>query len=133
MLNFEIVTIILRIKLFSLASLFLLTSIGFGVKLHYCHGNLSSITYITSLPVCDCAGEIRSMECCADVEQFYQLDKETIIPKLIQPIAFFPQHSDLQIVSLKNPTERNLPSVTIDPDNSGPPLYLEFHSLIFYA
>lgn len=123
----------LRFRLFALAALYMLLSIGFGVKLHYCHGNLSSVSYVTSTPACSCEKGFREMKCCSDVQQFYQLDEETMIREVIQ--------NDVFVIGNAHISEENeIPVSTVvisglnaEPEYAFPPKYISNHSLIFYA
>lgn len=76
MRNFEFVKTKLNLPAIFLTALYLLLSIGIGIKTHYCHGELASVSYALSSPDCACADESSEMSCCSTIERFYQLDED---------------------------------------------------------
>jgi hypothetical protein len=59
-----------------LVLLYLLTSVGLTVNVHYCGGKLKSIQLLFDAPSC-CCGETKKMDgCCEDESFFVQLDTD---------------------------------------------------------
>ena len=59
-----------------LAFLYVLTSVGLTVNVHYCGGKLKSIQLLFDTPSC-CCGETKKMDgCCDDESYFVQLDTD---------------------------------------------------------
>jgi hypothetical protein len=122
-----------KFNLLFFAAFYLLLSFGFGIKIHYCHGNLSSISYVTSLSNCECSDESTIMPCCNDVEKLFQLDEKTRLPEIFHPEFnnFIAGNCPLIV--------DNIESIEIHGSNElevidrGPPKYIKFSSLIFYA
>lgn len=76
MRNFVSVKTKLNLPAIFLTALYLMLSIGIGIKTHYCHGELASVSYALSSPDCACADESSEMSCCSTIERFYQLDED---------------------------------------------------------
>lgn len=135
MCKFEVaMTKVLRIKLLLLTTIYFLLSVGFGISTHYCHGNLSSVSYFTSTPDCECGDGLTEMGCCQTIEKIFQLDDESIVPQVLE--SQFAQLSPVveHVISIKSkaPDSKIIYQPIVHSGNA-PPIYILISSLIFYA
>ena len=122
-----------KFNLIFFATFYLLLSFGFGIKIHYCHGNLSSVSYVTSLSNCECGDESNIMSCCTDVERLFQIDEKTRLPKMLHPEFISNCVTETPLVVDKYETTEIQFSNELGIIDRGPPKYIKFSSLIFYA
>ena len=124
------------LKIFSvfLASFYLVLSFGFGIRAHYCHGDLSSITYVGISHDCSCGDQEIEMSCCSNVEEFVQFDEELVLNQFknisIDADLPFNEYDDL---TEEKDVARNFDYQIKDFNSESPPLYIQNVSLILYA
>lgn len=126
--------ILQHISLYLIAISYLLISTGFGLKVHYCHGDITSISYIVSSPICACDDGLSDMTCCNTEEKFYQLQEETLPQfqssidlNLFPLISTLYQEGDQEI---RKALDLELIEIV---DIHPPPIYLIKSSFIFYG
>ena len=96
-----------------LTLLFLITSIGLTINVHYCGGKIQSVQLLLESPGC-CCGEDREMnDCCTDQSFFVQLDTDQFLSPL-QEIEFKYHQADLT---------SDLPRLVRDPVSADLPLF----------
>ena len=127
-------TRVLRINVLLLTTIYFLLSVGFGVRSHYCHGNLSSVSYFTSLPDCECGDGLDEIGCCQTIEKIFQLNDESIVPQVLE--SQFAQLSPVveHVISLKaEAQDSKIIYQHYAHSGNPPPIYILISSLIFYA
>ena len=73
---------------FLLASLYMALTVGVGLKVHYCHGDISSIALSASALDCECGDESAEMSCCSTQQTLLQLDQECLVKEESELISF---------------------------------------------
>ena len=123
-----------RIYLILLSAVYLLLTVGFGIRAHYCHGDLSSITYVTVSPDCDCGDEDAEMSCCTTIDQYFQFTEVGLISdkkeKISCPIAFA---EVLCFECIEESQEIVKIGITSVENGSPPKKYILHSSLILYS
>ncbi|MEM7659622.1 MAG: hypothetical protein AAF399_26135 [Bacteroidota bacterium] len=124
-----------RIAAILLMGLYLLTSTGLTVNVHYCLGQIDSIQVFAPPPHCCCDDFPGMRGCCDDETFFFQLDEDQItsstlpIPQwelamVVEPLAQWEEQIE---------TEERFPASLERP----PPLRLsrriQYHSLTLYG
>ena len=133
--NFEsIMTKSLRISTLIFGVFYLALSLGFGIRTHYCHGDLSSIAYISSSLDCLCGDENGEMGCCSTEEIIFQLKEVSLVPELPQ-LSFDQVATVLPEIKYVCFIPESTSHVVSDllPGDSGPPRYIKHRSLLFYS
>lgn len=132
MRNFEIVKTKLNLPAIFLTALYLMLSIGIGIKSHYCHGELASVSYALSSPDCACGDESSEMTCCSTIERFYQLDDDVRLnQKEFSSINFNPfLFADNYFVEVESPENVH---ITVETELRVVPRYILNKALILYA
>ncbi len=126
---------LLRTSSLLLASFYLLISLGFGLKAHYCHGDLSSISYIASVNDCDCGDPSMEMKCCSNKEQFFQFDEELVLNSNKEVrFELLSAGESIQVINISTDQLELGDDLNLEviPDQ-GPPLFIKHTSLILYA
>ena len=131
-----------------LTGIILLAQTGLPLHMHYCKGMLESVAVFVSAecdkqdPVSNVLACCKKQEskschkddsCCDDEVTVLLQDFDSLIPhfeKWIQPVT-----SDLSLVIKfnANHTDYSLHFSGNQSSDSGPPIYIRFHSLIYYA
>jgi len=134
-----------------LTSLILLSQVGLPMHYHYCKGALESVSILfknaceddavamAKMPKCcqkfyknHCEKENKG--CCHDQVKVISQDLTSVMPGVIHLIPFISalnnQIIETQEIVTSTISPLSLHSIETD---SGPPIYLRFHSLIYYA
>ena len=131
-----------------LAFLILMAQVGVPMHLHYCKGMLESVSVFISnacgdheaAPVAVCCKRASTdschkedSDCCHDQVRVLQQDIQSLIPFGIKWVDISTANS--QQVTFEPVREVVKPSVftCIQDNNSGPPRYILFHSLVYYG
>ena len=122
-----------NISVLFFALFYFFLSMGFGLKAHYCHGNLASISYVIIPSECACGDMDKEMTCCFNEEQYFELDENRLLTKVevdqtSPEISLILSHKETMAsndFSFNNVIEKS--------DSGGPPIYILFTSLILYA
>jgi|WetSurMetagenome_2_1015567.scaffolds.fasta_scaffold359469_1 hypothetical protein len=133
-----------------LTSLILLSQVGLPMHFHYCKGALESVSVLfkqecnddqvamAKMPSC-CQKFLKkhceqNKDCCHDQVKVISQDLTSVLPGLVH---WTPIISELNNPLIQTP---GIVSLTISPfslhsngTDSGPPIYIRFHSLIYYA
>ena len=131
-----------------LVSLILLSQIGLPIHMHYCKGMLESVSIFFSA-VCDDHEDISSLPSCCQKANGSTCQKESSccddeITVLLQDFDSTLPHFDKWDNSFALVKSISIPDISFDVTNSwetptshaldsGPPIYILFSSLIFYA
>ena len=133
---------------YSLTTIILLSQTGLPLHMHYCKGMLESVSVffnaacneheeIADLPACCQKMALASCEkeesCCDDEVTVLLQDFDSLLPqfdKWDQAIVY--EHSTAFPFNA-NAENYSTEVVTNQSSNSGPPIYIRFHSLIYYA
>lgn len=124
-----------RIGAFLFIGLYLLTSAGLTVNVHYCLGQLDSIQVFAPPPHCCCDDVPGMIGCCDNETYFFQLDEEQIatstlpIPQWDLPAVVEPTPTPLVLIQ----DQEFLPSSLERPPPPGSQLRIRFHSLTLYG
>ena len=133
-----------------LTSLVLVAQVGLPMHYHYCKGALESVSILFSkaceddkalatMPECckklyqkHCSKENNG--CCHDQVKVVNQDLTSLVPGFIQWMPVILENNNLEI---KTPgidsSTFSLFSSNSDGSDSGPPIYIRYHSLIYYA
>ena len=133
---------------YSLTAMILLSQTGLPLHMHYCKGMLESVSVFVSSE-CDNHEEISDLPACCQKLAAATCEKDDYccddeIAVLLQDLDSLMPHftkwdvqgaiSDPVQFSLSPDIENHSPEfVSNESSNSGPPIYILFHSLIFYA
>lgn len=133
---------------YSLTAIILLSQTGLPVHMHYCKGMLESVSVFVSSE-CDNHEEIPDLPACCQKFVAATCEKDDNccddeVAVLLQDIDSLMPHFakwDVQAAinnqfeySLTQDFEYQSPEIeTHESSNSGPPIYILFHSLIYYA
>ncbi len=136
---------------FGLTFLILLSQVGVPMHFHYCKGALESVSIlikktcndadmaVAGMPACckkfyakQC--EKKNNGCCHDQVKVFNQDLTSVVPGYLYWMpALMANHQPL----LKAPGIITLTISAFSPNSnvsdSGPPIYIRFHSLIYYA
>ena len=117
-----------------LSVFYLSLSIGFGLRAHYCHEDISSVSYASISLECECSEDALDVSCCTTVEQYFQFDEEIILrnDKSIDLSAKLHEVKNFQLDLIEQETTTFQPTTFLVVDY-GPPKYLKHTSLILYA
>ena len=123
-----------HIAVYLVAISYLMVSTGVGLQVHYCHGDVTSISYIGASPICACDSDESEMSCCSTEENFYQFQEESLIQiQETLKLELFP--SIVEIAqddrSRYNPESKFLLQEHLD--INAPPIYLVKSAFIFYG
>lgn len=134
---------------YMLAMLILIAQVGIPMHLHYCKGILESVSvFVTNTcgdhtkaaPIATCCKDIQKdtchkedSDCCHDQVRVLQQDIQSLIPFGIKWVDISTANSPQ--VTYDPVREVVKPSVftCIQDNNSGPPRYILFHSLVYYG
>ena len=125
-----------KIQIFALflSAFYLTLSIGFGLRAHYCHEDISTISYASIAIECECGDESADMSCCSTVEEYFQFDEEIILTEEGTFVldGLYPEVKNFQLQIVDQET-KSIQSTTYLIVDNGPPKYLKHTSLILYA
>jgi len=122
------------IGLYFVAFSYLLVSTGFGLKVHYCHDDITSISYIVLSPECACDEELSELDCCSTEEKFYQFQEESLVKieqSLDSEITPWPKEIDQYDRKIINDESNFLYKEVID--IQAPKIYLIKSAFIHYG
>lgn len=133
MINFvQVMETIRRGFILIFTATYFLLSVGLGITVHYCHGDLSSVSYITSSPECECENGSMDMACCSTIQQYYQLDEEGLTTTADISLSIPIISEDFRNEFVPYAEERTriiLDQVMVE----SPPKYILFSKLVLYA
>ena len=120
---------------FILAVFYFLSTMGYGVNVHYCLGRIADVSYafVETSCACDDAGIVENDPCCDEVTIFNQIKDShespaqiSVAPPIAQPV---------ELPSLNVDEETIAVSTDFIPESNAPPrpIYIDICSLIFYA
>ena len=124
-----------KIYVVLLSAVYLLLTVGFGLRTHYCHGDISSITYVTASPDCECGDEESEMSCCTTVDQYFQFSEIGVISQSYKKIPAPIDGTSIVHADFIPQRSYNFIDVqSFDQEVSGsPPRYILHSSLILYS
>jgi len=135
---------------YMLTSLILLSQVGLPMHFHYCKGSLESVSFlfrnscddeVAMAKMPDCCKKLyqkhcekKDNGCCHDKVKVLNQELTSLLPvfHVLTPVEVEKNES----IVITPATESNkvlpffLPNIVSD---SGPPIYIRFHSLIYYA
>jgi hypothetical protein len=134
-----------------LTSLILLSQVGLPMHYHYCKGALESVSILFSKACDDDAKALASMSecckkfykqhckkenngCCHDQVKVISQDLTSVMPGVLHlnPVAIEISNQVIQTQEIVSSTISPFSLHSIETD-SGPPIYIRFHSLIYYS
>lgn len=135
---------------YSLTAIILLSQTGLPLHMHYCKGMLESVSVFVSaqcddhqeiapvdLPACcqkmAAASCEREDSCCDDEITVLLHDFDSLLPHFDKWNPAFAVEPSMDFPFIPNQENQSTDFVTSPSSNSGPPIYILFHSLIYYA
>ena len=105
---------------------YLLSSIGYGLEIHYCLGKVSDVSYILFDAHCPCDAShdaATALTCCEDREFFNQIEEEHSVPAT--PVVHAAGMALLPTLSLDTDPQLQQPTQPLYDVDRGPPLVLD--------
>lgn len=121
-----------------LAIFYFFSSVGYGLEVHYCLGEVSDVSYalLDTHCACDLLDEPHERKCCEEKSFFNQLESEHSAPSLTDvSMVLLPVAAELDWNAMQSSDASSLKSYNFI--DRGPPKsrdrIIEFHSLIIYG
>lgn len=122
-----------------LAFLLLVSNIGFAIDVHYCGGNIASIslsTKVSASPEKKCCGaKEKKNSCCKDKLVHFEKKSDNATLKIFFFQLAFPaviqQYNPITFLAV--PNFKNNQVIAYCSDANAPPLFKLYHQYIFYA
>lgn len=125
-----------RLAAIFLTGFYVIATIGVAINVHYCHGEVASVSVYFSVDSCACGKVIGKNHCCDDQTFLFQLEEDQ---RVSESLAFvFTQQAPAAPVSIPDiPVVDNgsgiLPSLCPNPPPSSQPAWLLHQAFILYG
>jgi len=134
---------------YALSAVILLSQAGLPLHMHYCKGMLESVSVFFSSACDDLTGVVKADACCTSTSPGHCAKEESDccddeVKVLLQDfdslVPHFDKFADIQSIACSaghtifgETGSSSLPGAAIQHQDTGPPIYILFGSLIFYA
>ncbi len=114
---------------------YLLATIGVAVNVHYCHGDIASVTVYMSHGSCGCEEEMGMDACCDDATYQFQLQEEQQVPSSVTIQAPFVADVPVEFVRSEKSIQSQgfIPAYQPDPSPPQVPSWLKNQTFLFYG
>ena len=126
-----------RFLTISMAMMYFLLTAGLTINVHYCLGEIESITPFVKAYSCCCGTNEMPMDCCGDEQMIFQFSPDDQLVKSDNSIFKAPLLETIEIASLRFIENEDHQKVIIKSCKSPPPdripIWLKNSSFIFYG
>jgi hypothetical protein len=121
----------------SLAMMYLLLTAGFTINIHYCLGEIQSVTPFVKADSCCCGTDEMPVDCCGDEQMIFQFSPDDQLIKSDYSIFKAPLLEPIEIASVRCIENEDHQKVILKFCKSPPPdkipIWLKNSNFIFYG
>ena len=126
-----------RFLIILFASFYLLLTAGFTINIHYCLGEVESITPFIQADVCCCGTDEMPMDCCGDKQMVFQFSPDDQLIKSEHSVFKAPLLETIEIASVRSLENEGHQKVIYKFYKSPPPekvpIWLKYSNFTFYG
>jgi len=126
-----------RFLVISFAIFYLLLTAGFTVNIHYCLGEIESITPFVQVDNCCCGTAEMPMDCCGDEQMIFQFSPDDQLIKSEQSIFKTPLFEIIEIASVRSVENEDhqklIYKICKPPPPDNIPIWLKYSNFTFYG
>lgn len=126
-----------RISAIVFTFLYLLLTSGFAINVHYCLGEVDSVSLIPLSKECCCGETGMDMGCCGDEQIVFQHSPQDQLVTSENTVIKAPFSGILETASIQLPEFKNNENTVLSVCNSSPyqetPLWLKYSNFTFYG
>jgi hypothetical protein len=126
-----------RIVAISFSIVYLLLTAGFTINIHYCLGEIESVSIIPVADNCCCGETGMDMGCCGNETMIFQFSPDDQMVQSNSTVFKAPLLEIIEIASIRSIDREDHERITLKICNSPPPeeipIWLKNSNLIFYG